>query len=165
MSVATDLARLRVLFSTTISRALPRTTIDNKHAEPTAPAPITPTFINPPLFIESNTCWLGAWPHSLLSRCSRQIAGWRFLLLYRDDKRFCLAQQKRIATMSAREVVVAVGLCAGSGGGACGGKARCDGAARIAAGAAANSSPPSSRPGCFGDEAGISPASSSYGSA
>src|SRR5437899_6277382 len=44
-SVATASARLRSRFSTTISRAHPRTTIDKRQADPTAPAPITPTFM------------------------------------------------------------------------------------------------------------------------
>src|SRR6266849_1798871 len=45
-SVATAIARLRVLSTITISRAQPRRTNDNRQAEPTAPAPTTPTFIN-----------------------------------------------------------------------------------------------------------------------
>src|SRR6266851_4566596 len=45
MSVATALARARVLSMTTISRATPRMTSANTQAEPTAPAPMTPTFI------------------------------------------------------------------------------------------------------------------------
>ena len=45
MSVATAFARSRVRSTMTISRALPRSTIDSTQAAPTAPAPITPTFI------------------------------------------------------------------------------------------------------------------------
>src|SRR5258708_36711471 len=45
MSVATALARARVLSMTTISRATPRMTSANTQAEPTAPAPTTPSFI------------------------------------------------------------------------------------------------------------------------
>src|SRR5258708_11620209 len=45
MSVATALARARVLSMTTISRATPRLTSANTQAEPTAPAPTTPSFI------------------------------------------------------------------------------------------------------------------------
>src|ERR1700730_8161942 len=48
-SVTTAFARLRSRFTTTISRATPRTTLDNRQAEPTAPAPITPIFIWPVL--------------------------------------------------------------------------------------------------------------------
>src|SRR5258708_34381794 len=45
MSVATALARARVLSMTTISRATPRMTSANTQAEPSAPAPTTPSFI------------------------------------------------------------------------------------------------------------------------
>src|SRR5439155_437486 len=38
-------ARLRTRLTTTISRATPRRMLDNRQAEPTAPAPITPIFI------------------------------------------------------------------------------------------------------------------------
>src|SRR5258705_2651909 len=44
-SVTTAFARLRSRFTTTISRATPRRTLDKRQAEPTAPAPITPIFI------------------------------------------------------------------------------------------------------------------------
>src|SRR5713226_10019160 len=44
-SVPTALARFRSRFTTTISRAMPRRMLDNRQAEPTAPAPITPIFI------------------------------------------------------------------------------------------------------------------------
>jgi hypothetical protein len=40
----TAFARLRSRFTTTISRAMPRRMLDNRQAEPTAPAPITPIF-------------------------------------------------------------------------------------------------------------------------
>src|SRR5216684_3654485 len=46
-SVTTAFARLRSRFTTTISRAMPRRMLDNRQAEPTAPAPITPSFIRP----------------------------------------------------------------------------------------------------------------------
>src|SRR5216683_1268188 len=45
MSVATALARARVLSMTTISRATPRMTSANTQAAPTEPAPTTPSFI------------------------------------------------------------------------------------------------------------------------
>src|SRR5258708_2255987 len=45
MSVATALARARVRSMTTISRATPRIASANTQAAPTAPAPMTPTFI------------------------------------------------------------------------------------------------------------------------
>src|SRR6266852_6236990 len=45
MSVATALARARVLSMTTISRATPRMTSTNTQAAPTEPAPTTPSFI------------------------------------------------------------------------------------------------------------------------
>ena len=41
--------RLRSRLTNTTSRALPRVTNDNRHAEPTAPAPMIPTFISVPL--------------------------------------------------------------------------------------------------------------------
>src|SRR5258705_9690917 len=44
-SVTTAFARLRSRLTTTISRATPRRMLDNRQAEPTAPAPITPIFI------------------------------------------------------------------------------------------------------------------------
>jgi hypothetical protein len=45
MSVATAFARLRDLFTSTISRAHPRTMADIAHAAPTAPVPTIPIFI------------------------------------------------------------------------------------------------------------------------
>src|SRR5260221_10712009 len=45
MSVATALARSRVRSTNTTSRAAPRRTTANAHADPTAPVPIIPTFI------------------------------------------------------------------------------------------------------------------------
>src|SRR6266446_8443515 len=45
MSVATALARARVRSTSTTSRATPRITSANAHAEPTLPAPMTPTFM------------------------------------------------------------------------------------------------------------------------
>src|SRR5882672_408720 len=47
-SVATALARARVRSTSTTSRATPRITSANAHAEPTLPAPITPTFMATP---------------------------------------------------------------------------------------------------------------------
>jgi hypothetical protein len=46
LSVTTPCARLRFLFTSTISRAEPRVTSDSTHAEPTAPAPMIPIFIS-----------------------------------------------------------------------------------------------------------------------
>src|SRR5882672_4719393 len=43
--VATAVARSRVRSTSTISRAAPRMTRASAHAEPTAPAPMIPTFI------------------------------------------------------------------------------------------------------------------------
>src|SRR6266540_7449039 len=48
MSVATALARARVRSTSTTSRATPRITSANAHAEPTLPAPMTPTFMATP---------------------------------------------------------------------------------------------------------------------
>src|ERR1700704_4038543 len=48
-SVATARARLRSLFTTTISRASPRNTADRSVAAPTAPAPTTPIFRASPM--------------------------------------------------------------------------------------------------------------------
>src|SRR5438270_13882479 len=49
-SVTKPCAFLRSRFTTTISRAEPRETSAVTHADPTAPAPITPTFILPLAF-------------------------------------------------------------------------------------------------------------------
>src|SRR5712664_42083 len=48
MSVATALARARVRSTSTTSPATPRITSANAHAEPTLPAPMTPTFMATP---------------------------------------------------------------------------------------------------------------------
>ena len=53
-SVTTARARLRSLFTTTISRSSPDSTADKRLAEPTAPAPITPIFMRTsPIFFSS----------------------------------------------------------------------------------------------------------------
>src|SRR6266702_4617299 len=48
MSAATALARARVRSTSTTSRATPRSTTANAHAEPTLPAPMMPTFMDDP---------------------------------------------------------------------------------------------------------------------
>src|SRR5258707_14291037 len=77
-SVATALGRLRSRFNTTISRAHFRTIIDNKQAEPTAPAPITPTFM-----FMSFPCTVSvslSWPSD------RSLYLWQWLLLLSNVK-------------------------------------------------------------------------------
>src|SRR6201995_1582987 len=73
MSVTTPAARSRVRLTSTISRHDPRCSIENTHALPTAPAPITPTFTaSPRSFAQGLVSICLCWPASF----SFSFDGW-----------------------------------------------------------------------------------------